>query len=155
MKRSGIFNTPKRGVYQLTSEGRDYIDNNGFQITLSDLEKFKSFREFQSIDKISSKDGLEQPDKLDTSTPEDRINESIKKIQEQLSDDLLELILEMSPHFFERLVLDLLHVMGYGGKDKHNIIHTGYGSDGGVGLSTEVTYKIQKIDRDYFDEDKF
>jgi len=150
--------------------------------------------------------------------------------------------MEMSPHFFERLVLDLLHIMGYGGKDRHNIIHTGYGPDGGidglikedalglehiyiqakrwspdsavssaeiqkfagalsgkgarkgifitttsfsknavkyadthqlsriilidgkkltelmitygVGLYTEITYKIQQIDRDYFDEDK-
>lgn len=243
LKRAGILKTPKRGIYQLSSEGRDYIDNNGFEITLSDLEKYKSFREFLNIDKTPSQDETNQPEKLDTSTPEDRINDSIKEIQEQLSDDLLEIILEMSPHFFERLVLDLLHVMGYGGKEKHNLIHTGYGADGGidglikedalglehiyiqakrwkpdstvssteiqkfagalsgkgarkgifittttfskqasdyannhqfsriilidgkqltdlmitygVGLYTEVTYKIQKIDRDYFDEDKF
>lgn len=243
LKRSGILKTPKRGIYQLTTVGREFINKNGFQITLSDLDQFKSFREFKSIDRAISKDESEQVDNLETSTPEDRINNSIEIIQEQLSDDLLELILELSPHFFERLVLDLLHSMGYGGKDKHNIIHTGYGADGGVdglikedalglehiyvqakrwrldstvgrdeiqkfagalsgkgarkgifittssfskqalvyaknhqlskiilvdgkqltdlmvtyevGLYTEATYKIQKIDRDYFDEDHF
>lgn len=242
LKRAGILKTIKRGVYQITTVGQDYIKQNGFNISLIDLENFEDFVEFKSIDRSSNDVEVEKEEVVDTSTPEDRINLSIARINQQLADDLLESIIEMSPHFFEKLVLDLLHTMGYGGKDADSILHTGYGPDGGidglikedalglehiyvqakrwntdstvgapeiqkfsgalsglgarkgifitttsfskqaiayadihqsiriilidgtdlaklmltygVGLYTEVTYKIQKIDRDYFDEDK-
>lgn len=51
----------------------------------------------------------------DTATPEEALEDSYLKLRAALADDLLERLKACSPHFFERLVVDLLVAMGYGG----------------------------------------
>jgi restriction system protein len=50
-----------------------------------------------------------------TRTPEEQIDASFKSLSAALEVDLIERVREMSPGFFERLIVDLLIAMGYGG----------------------------------------
>lgn len=47
-------------------------------------------------------------------SPQERIERAIMELNECVSAELLDLIHQASPQFFESLVLDLLHTMGYG-----------------------------------------
>ena len=60
-------------------------------------------------------------------TPEEILDSTYKQLQANLSDEVLEKVLQQSSQFFERLVVDLLVKMGYGaGKI------TGRTGDGGI-----------------------
>lgn len=56
---------------------------------------------------------------------------TITELKEAAGDDLLETIGRMSPKFFENLVLDLLHAMGYGAS-RTDLQHVGRSGDGGI-----------------------
>src|SRR5260370_13449346 len=53
-----------------------------------------------------------------TETPEELIEESYQELRSGLADELLEHVRSCSPGFFEKLVIDLLVAMGYGGSWK-------------------------------------
>lgn len=131
--KSGIIDRVKRGIYKITKMGEVFIIQNGYNITHNDLIKYESFREFINIDKKPVKDKLkEEIEEIPDETPDMQIEEAFKVLNKQLSDEILNEIMQMSPIFFEKLVLDLLFEMGYGGKDKQRIIHTRYTQDDGI-----------------------
>jgi restriction system protein len=65
------------------------------------------------------------------STPDDRLESAITELKEATGEDLLETIGRMSPRFFENLVLDLLHAMGYGAS-RTDLQHVSRSGDGGI-----------------------
>lgn len=147
LKNAGILSSPQRGIYVLTSRGEEFIKEKGYEINNEDLLKYESFREFQNIDK-KEKDKTEKntQEKVLDVTPEDQIDEAFKALNAQLSEDILGEIMEMSPIFFEKMVLDLLYEMGYGGKDKNRIIHTRFTKDDGIdGLIKEDELGLDHI----------
>lgn len=122
----------KRGYYQITERGRTLLNKYGKDLRKVHLEEFESFIAFQNI---SSEDKNEKH--LDTYsseevTPEEQVERAINLLQKELAEELINEILDMSPYFFEKLVLDLLFHMGYGGKNRDSFIHTQYGHDGGI-----------------------
>src|SRR5690606_32514335 len=69
-------------------------------------------------------------DLSDSQTPDERIEEAVEEIRQAIAADLLERILAAPPSFFEKLVLDLLHTMGYGTSEEY-LQHVGAPGDGG------------------------
>ncbi len=67
-----------------------------------------------------------------TLSPEESIKGNYQKIQKRLAADLLEKIKNNTPAFFERLVIDLLIAMGYGGSWEDAGEVTGGPGDGGI-----------------------
>lgn len=131
LAKAEVIERPKRGEYTITSRGKNLIKEKGFDISRDDLERYESFREFLKP-KDNSSDAEKENKEVGEKTPEDQINDAFEKIHQQLSDELLTEIMNMSPLFFEKLVLDLLKNMGYGGKDDSNITHTQYVQDDGI-----------------------
>ncbi len=151
--QAGFIERPRRGVYQLSQEGKNYIEKNGYAITTDDLRKIDAFNEFQSRSRQGKTNEVIE-DSPNTSltpnknepigksktpvdfpldeTPEVLIDGAQKLLHRKLSEDLMQAIMDMDPVFFEKLVLDLLIAMGYGGKDNANIIHTPASGDGGI-----------------------
>ncbi len=79
-------------------------------------------------------------------TPEEAIEDSYKNHLLRLRQELKEKILQNHPAFFERLVIDLLIRMGYGGSDPKLGVHTGGPGDGGVdGIIKEDKLGLEKI----------
>lgn len=117
LKKAGLIASPKRSTFVITGEGTKVLRTNPEKINTAYLRKYETFLEFQNINNTEKKE--EQNDKLlnDTaqSTPEEALGAAYSSIRSALASELLEKILKLSPQFFEKMVIDLLVAMGYGG----------------------------------------
>lgn len=113
MKKAGLLSAPKRGFVQITKRGLDVLASNPSRIDNKLLRSFAEFREFQRV-KTDEKPEVEGPpgEHVD---PQETIEIGYQRIRKQLSAELLDRIKACSPRFFEKLVIDLLLAMGYGG----------------------------------------
>ena len=146
--QGGLLERPKRATYTLSSIGKEYITEKGFNITLDDLRQYERFRGFYHKEQNALDHEAATPNTITESeeTPEDLISRAQRMLNQQLSEDLMQEILAMDPIFFEKLVLDLLIAMGYGGKDETNIIRTPATGDGGIdGLIKEDELGLEYI----------
>ena len=64
-------------------------------------------------------------------SPEERIDIAVKELHDSVAGDLLDLIAANTPAFFEQLVLDFLHALGYG-TDPDSLHRVGRSGDGGI-----------------------
>lgn len=112
LKKAGLIESPKRGVFLLTKEGVDLLIENPAVINDNFLRRYESFELFYNSDnsqtKTSSINSTED-------TPQDELDKAFKKISAALEDELLSEIMKQTPIFFEYLVVKLLEKMGYGG----------------------------------------
>lgn len=145
LKQAGLIESPKRGVFCITERGRSYLERGKSAITKNDLMEFPEFVSFSSKsnkakDSRNDSDASGKPNGINggqvafpaESTPEDILDQSFKDINTALAEDLLELILQQSPDFFERLVVDLLLAMGYGDSRTESGTVTKKTGDGGI-----------------------
>ena len=112
LKNAGLIQSVKRGVYAITDEGKKAYAEAGDQIDLNYLERYDSFCAFHGAPVIPHSE--EKKDISIEETPQDTFEKAYSQINAALSADLLSIIMERSPGFFERLVVDLLLKMGYG-----------------------------------------
>ena len=135
LKKSGLIESPKRGYYKITKRGLevirkkpDKIDNH-FLTQFDDFNKFIESRKTKDIElsKESSTNELSSE-----KTPEELIETGYQKIRNDLGLELLSNIKECSPSFFEKLVIDLLIKMGYGGSKSEAGRTIGQTGDGGI-----------------------
>jgi len=118
LKKAMLIESARRGVFKITDRGRAVLKENVQNITASYLKKFDEFREFQNLDK-SNEEGKEESYVSESeSTPVELFEKSYRKIQSDLKKEILEQILSCSTFFFEKLVVDLVINLGYGGSRK-------------------------------------
>lgn len=129
LKKAGLITSPVRGVYQLTEQGKRVLDSNPDVIDNSFLEQFESFRQFMHAEPTPAK-GI--ADNQDGQTPQDTFDLAYQKINHALADDLLTEIMKQSPAFFEKLVVQLLENMGYGGSVENAGLVVGQTGDEGI-----------------------
>jgi restriction system protein len=131
MKKAGLLDSPRRSYFQITQRGLDVLAKNPTYINISYLRQFPEFIEFQlgqnkeSIVSITTEDS-------ELITPEESIESAYQRARTGLAVELLQTIKECSPEFFERLVVDLLVRMGYGGTRKDAGRAIGKSGDGGI-----------------------
>jgi len=66
-----------------------------------------------------------------TISPDDRLEQALGELREGVAADLLELLSQVSPAYFEKIVLDLLHKLGYG-TGRADLLRVGRSGDGGI-----------------------
>ncbi|QDT78418.1 Mrr restriction system protein [Gimesia maris] len=131
MERAGLLERVSRGHFIITERGREVLDSAVERIDNSFLLRFPEYREFRSPDKNDEVDDkLEKKD--DIETPEEALQTAYKQIREDLTADLITQIKKMTPVFFEKLVLDLMLAMGYGGSQDTAGSLTVAGADEGI-----------------------
>jgi restriction system protein len=128
LKKAGLLESIKRGYFQITERGLDVLKQNPPEIDNAFLRQFPEFIEFQTP---RDKKRIEQ-DVSDTQTPEEEIEAAYQGVRQELVTELLQTIRSCSPAFFERLVIDLLVKMGYGGTRKDAGQAVGRSGDGGI-----------------------
>ncbi|MCD8354371.1 MAG: restriction endonuclease [Clostridiales bacterium] len=88
------------------------------------------------LNRTSSNTDVPSPEQTQTaaddSTPQDTIKTAFQKINSALADELMDEIMAQTPDFFERLVVQLLLKMGYGGPFEDAGIVTRSTGDGGI-----------------------
>ena len=130
LKKAGLLVAPKRGFVQISERGRSVLSKHPKRIDNKVLRQFPEFLEFQSAKSVDAKQELDAaPEQLD---PQESIEVGYQHIRKQLSTELLERVKACSPDFFERLVVELLLKMGYGGTRRDAGQAIGKSGDGGV-----------------------
>jgi restriction system protein len=147
LKMANLIKATGRGKYQITEQGILLLKNNPEKINIALLKKYPEFNKNRNPEKIDSIDENEiNNETIDQQTPDELIEIGYKKIRSQLSGQILSTIMSSPPDFFEKLVLDLLIKMGYGGSDIDSSQLTGPGSDEGIdGIIKENKLGLDKI----------
>jgi restriction system protein len=131
MKKAGLLSTPKRGILQITDRGMQILKQNPSRVDNKVLRQFPEFLEFQKA-KDESATEIEFPAATEHLDPQENIEVGYQRIRKDLSAELLTRIKACSPAFFERLVVDLLLRMGYGGSRRDFGQAIGKPGDGGI-----------------------
>lgn len=133
LKQAGLLEAPKRGVFRITPEGKALLAKNPARIDNNLLNQYESFRAFRARGKESEDNqkavALEAASEQ---TPEDAMATAYQRVRKNLETELLEQVKAASPAFFERLVIDLLVAMGYGGSRQDAGRAIGRSGDGGI-----------------------
>ncbi len=132
LKKAGLIEAPKRGIFKITDRGRTTIFSNPIRIDIKFLEQFPEFIEFREISKADNGTAAPIETTLSKTTPEEAIELAYQGLREQLAQELLSRILACSPTFFEQLVVELLVKMGYGGSRRDAGDRIGQTGDGGI-----------------------
>lgn len=123
---------PARGRFRITDRGRQLLDTNPPRIDADLLSQYPEFVEFKNktTEPKDTTDGTIESD--DDRTPDEEMESAYRRLRSALADDLKDRILGSSPGFFERLVIDLLVAMGYGGSRSDAAQVVGKSGDGGI-----------------------
>lgn len=134
--KAGLVASPRRGWFAVTEEGRRLIQSAPDRIDIDRLLQFPAFREFYKAGSPAGANGEASQGALPTlaaeTTPEEQIEAAYAALQSALQADLLARILENNSVFFERIIVDLLVAMGYGGSRINAARRLGGTGDGGV-----------------------
>lgn len=126
MKKAGLLEDPKLGQFSITERGREVLAGKPAAINRKFLRQFDEFNEFISP---SLPDPVQPDPEL---TPEQALHASYQTLRNSLAADLLEQVKQASPVFFERLVVDVLVRMGYGGSRREAGEAIGRAGDEGI-----------------------
>ena len=131
--QAGLLEMTKRAHFKISPRGREVLENPPDAINIKFLSQFPEYLEFKGRAKTSTVLPEENniDDLSDLKTPEDALDTAYEQIRGELAAELLAQIKGMSPHGFEKLVLDLMVAMGYGGAEGTAKL-TGAGSDEGI-----------------------
>lgn len=137
LKRGGYSTSPRRGYWLITEEGRRAAKRypNGFPQDKLERLAYPG-RESRLRSDGVEENGAEQHEadvvELQVKqSPDERIDVALRELRESVARELLEVIGRGSPRFFENLVLDLLHAMGYG-TSRADLQRVGGSGDGGI-----------------------
>lgn len=135
MKKAGLLEATRRGYYRITSRGQELLKKHPNVINVKLLKQYPEFIEFQQLSGTRRGDkNIETkaiPD-ISTSTPSEALENAYVNLRDELSDELLSKLKKISPSFFERVVVELLVKMGYGGSRADAGRAIGKSGDGGI-----------------------
>lgn len=144
LHRAQLLHRPKRGHYEITERGERVVGTEPPGIKIKDLQEFPEFVEWQAKKKEPKKKDKETSP---GATPLEALEASYQQLRAELGQDLLDAVMDCSSVFFERLVLDLLVAMGYGGSRRDAAMAVGQGPDEGiVNQLTKLAHTLRKVD---------
>lgn len=151
--KAGLVQQPKRAYCEISSLGRQVDLKSLDAITNEYLAQFNGFSDFKLGKKNKDEFGIGNLQVIEslnsyqeTQTPEETIQNTTELLKSDLKSDLLQMVKNKSPSFFERLVVDLLVATGYGGSHQDAAQAIGKTNDGGIdGVISEDRLGLDKI----------
>lgn len=149
MTKAGLIASPQRGVFVATEAGTALLDQKPARIDIERLKAYPAFRAF--YDQTGTSQPIDQAAAVaeataSGATPEEQIDAASGLLASALKADLLARIIEQSPAFFERLIVELLVAMGYGGSHEDAARRLGKSGDGGIdGIIDEDRLGLDRI----------
>jgi len=114
LKKAGLLQSVRRGHFQITDRGLDTLANRPARIDVKFLDQFGEFQEFRSLKRAKS-DAPDHCGEIPETTPEEALETAYKSLRDSLVSELLLQLKTSSPTLFEKIVVELLVKMGYGG----------------------------------------
>lgn len=139
LKRAGLSSSPRRGYWKATDEGINFCKQNPGVLPAELVEKLAmgfvnvklKAAPNSSLEATAVTADYQASSSSATASPDDRLGDALHEIRLTAESDLLELLAGVSPTFFETIVLDLLHKMGYGA-NRADLQRVGGSGDGGI-----------------------
>jgi restriction system protein len=135
MKKAGLLESTRRGFYRITDRGRDLLKRQPKAINVKLLKQYPEFLEFQQLKGTRSGDKANESKRssdISAATPSEALEAAYENLRDELADELLDRLKNISPAFFERVVVELLVKMGYGGSRTDAGKAIGRSGDGGI-----------------------
>lgn len=114
LTKAGLLEMSRRSYYRITERGKQVLASNPSRIDMRFLEQFPEYVEFREREGVRRRP-KESRNNEEEKTPEEILEDAYEEIRDGLAQELLGLVKQSSPSFFERLVVELLVKMGYGG----------------------------------------
>ncbi len=151
LKQAGLVEATKRAHFAITPRGKQVLANNVQKIDIKFLKQFDEFVEFQNRTNDDAK--AEAPVSVsvdvqipDSQTPDDLMRLTSRTIHAALGNDILDRLRVSKPAFFERVVVQLLSAMGYGGTLAQAGRAIGRSGDNGVdGVIDQDTLGLDRV----------
>lgn len=138
LKRAGLSISPRRGYWKLTEQGQAFAASHAASLSEKDVEQLAIGFMDVRLRSPAIEGSLALPGVVQAlspvsaiASPDDRLGEAVAELRRSVSVELLETLATVSPSFFETIVLDLLHRMGYGAS-RADIQRVGGSGDGGI-----------------------
>lgn len=149
MSKAGLIDSPQRGIFRASPEGVKLLGESPPSVDVELLKSYPSFVEFlkaSSSGTPASEKPVTAAGPTSPATPEEQVEAAQNLLHSALRADLLQRILDNSPTFFERVIVDLLVAMGYGGTHENAALRLGKSGDGGVdGVIDEDRLGLDRI----------
>jgi restriction system protein len=138
LKRAGLSSSPRRGLWKLTPAGVEYARTHPSPLSDRDVEvlafdymdvRLRQDPEAPMSPPLSTVPQRDASDAL--ASPDDRLEQALVELRRTLTAEVLEALAVVSPSYFETIVLDLLHRMGYG-TSRTDLQRVGGSGDGGI-----------------------
>jgi restriction system protein len=131
LKMAGLLANPRRGIYQITPRGQEVLSKSPTAINLRFLQQFPEYVAFRATHRQRTEEA-DEPETNHGATPEEALETAYAKIRDDLAADILQRLKTCSPAFFERLVVEVIVKMGYGGSRQDAGKAIGRSGDGGI-----------------------
>lgn len=131
-KQAGLVENTRRGFFRVSQRGLDLLKTTPKKINIKLLEQYPEFIDFRNLRKDINETQPVIVDEPEKQTPEEQLENSYKILSDGLASEIIQLVKSCSPSFFERLVVELLLAMGYGGTRVGAGRAIGQSGDGGI-----------------------
>ncbi len=128
MKMALLIENPRRGIFRITGRGNSILEQSPPSIDLKFLRQFSEYVDAREKPKSDASTVTAE----EAQTPEEQIEQAYETLRENLAGELLQQLKSASPSFFEKVVVDVLVRMGYGGSLKDAGQAIGRSGDEGI-----------------------
>ncbi len=118
MKKANLLQSTRRGYFKITEKGSDALSKNPSKIDVHFLRTYPEFIEFQTIKREKGENEITIARRERDINPEESLEIAYQDLRQSLAIEILQQLKEISPSRFEKLVVELLVKMGYGGSLK-------------------------------------
>lgn len=133
MTKAGLLEVPRRSYFMITARGKEILASAPKTIDVTFLQRFPEFIEFRNLRKEHVESGTDEaPVTFGVASPEEALERAHQSLRSNLAAEILVAVNACSPTFFEKLVVDLLVRMGYGGSRREAGQAIGKSGDEGI-----------------------
>jgi restriction system protein len=125
LKKAGLLESERRSYFRITPKGLEVLRENPPKVDVRFLERFPEFIEFRTRK-------IKESEEETAKTPQELLEEGYERLKADLAQQVLERVRKSPPEFFEKLVVDLLVKMGYGGSSRDAGKAIGKSGDEGI-----------------------
>ncbi|MCT7553634.1 restriction endonuclease [Aliarcobacter butzleri] len=130
LNMAGLTKKPKRAYYEITENGIKILANPSKINEYISKKIQQRNQEKNNIDKDMLIINIDESN--NELTPSETIEISFQKIKNKIYNEILDTIISKTPREFEKLVVELLQRMGYGGEIQNSAEVTQYSNDNGI-----------------------
>ena len=142
LKKAGLIKTTRWGHFCITDRGAELLKLQPVKIDNDLLSKYPEFKEFVSYKSNKKEIVIEE----EHETPQEELYKVSQKILDELAREVLQQLKSVNPTRFEKIIVDLLMKMGYGGDYKDAIQALGRVGDEGVdGVINQDKFGLDRV----------